>query len=76
MQQNLTKQSADLEITVNGERTRTTVQSLDELLVTLDLTDAMVATALNETFVPRGRRAATRLSSGDRIEILAPRQGG
>ena len=37
---------------------------------------AKVATALNEGFVPEAARAATPLSEGDRIEVLAPMQGG
>ncbi len=35
-----------------------------------------VAVALNEEFVPRSRHAETMLSDGDRIEIVAPMQGG
>lgn len=35
-----------------------------------------VATALNGRFVPAAKRAAALLSEGDRIEILAPMQGG
>lgn len=35
-----------------------------------------IATALNGKFVPAVRRAATPLNEGDRIEILAPMQGG
>jgi sulfur carrier protein len=35
-----------------------------------------VATALNGKFVPAAKRSATPLTAGDRIEILAPMQGG
>lgn len=35
-----------------------------------------VATALNGRFVPAAKRAATPLNEGDRVEILAPMQGG
>jgi sulfur carrier protein len=35
-----------------------------------------VATALNGRFVPAARRASTPVQAGDRIEILAPMQGG
>ena len=42
----------------------------------LDLTEAKVATALNGEFVPARVREAIRLKDGDRIEIVAPRQGG
>jgi sulfur carrier protein len=35
-----------------------------------------VATALNGDFVPRDKRAATQIGNGDKVEIVAPRQGG
>ena len=34
------------------------------------------ATAVNGEFVARHARAATQLSAADRVEIVAPRQGG
>ena len=42
----------------------------------LDYGVAKVATALNGEFVPARAREATPVKDGDRIEILAPRQGG
>ena len=36
----------------------------------------IVATALNGDFVPARKRAETSLSEGDRIEVVAPMQGG
>ena len=33
-------------------------------------------TALNGVFVPREARADTQLNDGDRLEVLAPMQGG
>jgi sulfur carrier protein len=44
---------------------------LDELAY-----DGKVATALNEEFVPASHRDKTALNTGDRVEILAPMQGG
>ena len=38
--------------------------------------DAVVATALNGQFVPVGSRTNARLAEGDRLEVLAPMQGG
>jgi sulfur carrier protein len=35
-----------------------------------------IATALNGRFVAATARAATSLSDGDRIEVVAPMQGG
>ena len=61
---------------VNGEPREVAALSLAEALEVLDYADAIVATALNGEFVPARRRDATPLKPGDRIEILAPRQGG
>ena len=42
----------------------------------LDYVEAKVATALNGEFVPARARNAVAVKDGDRIEIVAPRQGG
>ena len=36
----------------------------------------MVATAVNGSFVPAGRRPTVELQEADRVEVLAPMQGG
>ena len=61
---------------VNGEPREVAAASLAEALHALDYADAIVATALNGEFIPARRREATPVKPGDRIEILAPRQGG
>ena len=61
---------------VNGEPREIAAASLAEVLGALDYGEAKVATALNGEFVPGRARAATPVNEGDRIEILAPRQGG
>jgi sulfur carrier protein len=61
---------------VNGEPREIAAASLAEALQALDYGEAKVATALNGEFVPARVRAATPVKEGDRIEILAPRQGG
>ena len=61
---------------VNGETREVAAVSLAEALQALDYADAIVATALNGEFVPARRREATPVKPGDRIEIVAPRQGG
>jgi len=61
---------------VNGEPREIIAASLAEALLVLDYGEAKVATALNGEFVPARARAATPVKEGDRIEILAPRQGG
>ena len=63
-------------VLVNGERSETGAASLAELVAQLGFSEDQVATALNGDFVPRQARAVTRLTADDRIEIVAPRQGG
>ncbi|SHG82073.1 sulfur carrier protein ThiS [Cognatishimia maritima] len=65
-----------MKIVVNGEKVEVTETVLDAVLVELGHGDAKVATAVNEEFVPATLRAATSLEAGDRLEIVAPRQGG
>lgn len=63
-------------ILVNGEPTETQVRTLADLVADRGLAENQVATALNGEFVPKGARAATLLREGDKVEIVAPRQGG
>jgi sulfur carrier protein len=65
-----------MRLVVNGERQDVPAVTLAEALQSLDLAEAKVATALNGEFVPARARHATALKDGDRIEIVAPRQGG
>jgi sulfur carrier protein len=67
---------AELNVVVNGEPREVAAKTLAEALIALDYADAIVATALNGEFVAARKRAATPLREGDRIEIVAPRQGG
>ncbi len=63
-------------LVVNGEPTETDAATLAALVASLGFAEAQVATALNGEFVARGQRAATLLGDGDKVEIVAPRQGG
>lgn len=63
-------------ITVNGEATATHARTLAELVAGSGFAETQVATALNGDFVARTARAATLLREGDKVEIVAPRQGG
>ena len=63
-------------VLVNGERTETGAASLAELVAQLGYAQEAVATALNGDFVPRQARAGSPLRAGDKVEIVAPRQGG
>jgi len=65
-----------IDLVLNGERTATDARTLAALVASLGFAETQVATALNGDFVPKGRRTATQLRAGDRVEILAPRQGG
>jgi sulfur carrier protein len=61
---------------VNGEPVETAATTLAGLLVERGLSDAKIATAVNGGFVAARAREAQPLVSGDRVEILSPRQGG
>lgn len=50
--------------------------TLAAVLEQLGYAEALVATALNGEFVPAGSRAGVSVRDGDRIEVLAPMQGG
>jgi sulfur carrier protein len=63
-------------LVVNGEPQDVPACTLADALQSLDLAEAKVATALNGEFVPARARASTPVKDGDRIEIVAPRQGG
>jgi sulfur carrier protein len=70
------KARQSITIHVNGEATRTGAATVAELIAELGYSDAEVATARNGDFVPRAARPQTKLAADDRIEIVAPRQGG
>ena len=61
---------------VNGEPTETDAVTVAALVASLGFAETQVATALNGDFVARDKRAATQLGDGDKVEIVAPRQGG
>ena len=63
-------------VVVNGERMSTRAATLADLLMDAGYGGAKVATALNGDFVAERARAQALLRDGDRIEIVAPRQGG
>jgi sulfur carrier protein len=65
-----------MKLVVNGEEQEIEAGTLGAALAALRFADATVATALNGEFVPKRARDATPLREGDRIEVVAPRQGG
>jgi sulfur carrier protein len=65
-----------MKILVNGAWRETGAVDLATALQELGYGEAVVATALNGEFVPAGSRPGARLTDGDRLEVLAPMQGG
>ncbi len=65
-----------MNIVVNAEPRRVSAPTLSGVLTELGYTSPAIATALNGVFVPRNRRSDTPLKEGDRLEVLAPMQGG
>ncbi|MGP9789167.1 sulfur carrier protein ThiS [Roseinatronobacter sp. NSM] len=65
-----------MKIEVNGEMHQISAATVDDALAELGWADARVATALNGEFLPKAARATTNLTNGDRLEVLAPMQGG
>ncbi|WP_050604597.1 sulfur carrier protein ThiS [Ruegeria sp. 6PALISEP08] len=64
-----------MKIVLNGETRDVRAQNLAELLDECGFT-GRVATAVNEDFVPSSLRIAHKLTNGDRVEVVAPMQGG
>ncbi|GAB4068223.1 sulfur carrier protein ThiS [Ancylobacter sonchi] len=65
-----------MKIVVNGEAAEIRAATLAGLIAELGYADAVVATALNGAMVRKAKRDATPIADGDRVEILAPMQGG
>jgi sulfur carrier protein len=65
-----------MRILVNGDWRETAGSDLASVLRELGYADAVVATALNGEFVAVAARARAHLTEGDRVEVLAPMQGG
>ena len=65
-----------MRIIVNGAWRETEALELSAALQELGYGEAVVATAVNGEFVAAAVRPCTRLAEGDRVEVLAPMQGG
>ncbi len=65
-----------MKIVVNGAAHETAAPLLSGVLGELGYGDAVVSTAVNGEFVAASVRAHTELGDGDRVEVLAPMQGG
>ena len=65
-----------MKVIVNNEPREIRGRTLADLLEELGFAGTVVATAVNGQFAPAGSRAERELAEGDRIEVLAPMQGG
>jgi sulfur carrier protein len=65
-----------MRILVNGVWREPGAAALGAVLEELGYRAAVVSTAVNGEFVATGARAHTLLADGDRVEVLAPMQGG
>lgn len=66
-----------MQIEVNGEPLQVSEQTtLAELIEQLELTGKRIAVELNQDIVPRSEHGQTRLSAGDRVEIVHAIGGG
>lgn len=62
---------SEIAVEVNGERRQVPEGiTVKELLATLGLETTLVAVERNAEVVPRAEHAATRLASGDRLEVV------
>lgn len=61
---------------LNGAPQEIAGRTLAEALAELGYAGRVVATAVNGDFVPARKRAEVILNDGDRIEVVAPMQGG
>ncbi len=64
-----------MKIVLNGEPREVEATTLSALLIEAGFS-GRVATAVNEAFVPATLRDSHALADGDRVEIVAPMQGG
>ena len=65
-----------MRILVNGVSREVVAANLAAALEELGYGGAVVATAVNGDFVAAPARTAEKLVEGDRLEVLAPMQGG
>jgi sulfur carrier protein len=65
-----------MRILVNGDWRDTAAELLSGVLEELGYGQSVVTTAVNGEFVATSVRPCTKLAEGDRIEVLAPMQGG
>lgn len=65
-----------MNIMVNDVLKTINATNLAQILIELGYQNLTIATAVNGDFVPLSIRQTVTLSEGDKLEILAPMQGG
>lgn len=61
---------------VNGQMQQSQAENLAELLVEMQFDIDCIACAVEQNFVPKAMYQQTILVEGQKIEVLAPMQGG
>jgi sulfur carrier protein len=65
-----------MQIFVNGKAHEVQAATLQAALLELGYGNATIATALNGEFVAMTARVSTSVTANDKLEIVAPMQGG
>jgi sulfur carrier protein len=65
-----------MRLTINGDVHQIDAKYLSDVLILLEFEGKWLATAVNGELIHRNERQHCQLDNGDRIEILAPMQGG
>lgn len=65
-----------MKIYVNGVSTLVESNQLQAILEQLGYQNVTIATAINGDFVPLSQRDKTAMQENDKLEVLAPMQGG
>lgn len=65
-----------MKILLNGKNHEVQNAQLSELIEELGYAEAFIGVAVNGEVVPKTRHPKTVLLEGDRIEVIAPLQGG
>jgi len=65
-----------MKLIINGEERDVQASTIAGVLAELGYQPGTVAVAVNEAFVPRTRHEEAAVQAGDRVEIVAPMQGG
>jgi len=65
-----------VKLLVNGQLHEVASFDVATVLEELHYGGSVVATAVNGVFIPAESRSTARIADGDRLEVVAPMQGG